>query len=244
MITCLIVDDEQGAINILKEYIERTPFLKLIETTTNPMEVLQLVNNHQIDLIFMDIQMPHLTGIDLIKMLGGKCKVIFTTAYSEFAIEGFEYEALDYLLKPIPFQRFLTAAQKALNKDIFNMPDWQPEENEDDYIFVKTENKGKMVKVNFKDITYVEGLKNYVSIYTSDGERVVTLLNIKDLKARLPEKKFMRVHRSYIVALDQIKAVDGNQILLYNMKAYLPLGDTYRQPFFEVLKEKIMGGKK
>lgn len=244
MITCLVVDDEQSAVNIIIEYIERTPFLKLVGATTNPMDVLELVQKHQVDLIFLDIQMPQLSGIDLIKMLGGKYKVVFTSAYSEFAIEGFEYEALDYLLKPIPFQRFLTAAHKALNKDIFTMPEWQPEESEDDYIFVKTENKGKMIKVNFKDITYVEGLKNYVSIYTKDEDRVVTLLNIKDLNKRLPDKKFMRVHRSYIVAMEQIKAVDGNQILLNNMKAYIPLGDTYRQSFFDALKAKIMGGKK
>ncbi|MEM1134440.1 MAG: LytTR family DNA-binding domain-containing protein [Bacteroidota bacterium] len=243
MITCLVVDDEQSAVDILIQYIERTPFLKLAATTNEPLEAIELIQKNQIDLIFMDIRMPHLSGLDLAKMISGKCKIIFTTAYSEFAIQGYEYDALDYLLKPIPFQRFLAAAQKALNKDISSYTDWQPEENEDDYIFVKTENKGKMVKVNFKEITYIEGLKNYVSIYTKN-DRIVTLLNIKDLKNRLPDKKFMRVHRSYIVAMEQIKAVDGNQILLNNMKAYIPLGDTYRQTFFDALKEKIMGGKK
>jgi DNA-binding LytR/AlgR family response regulator len=243
MITCLVVDDEQGAIDILTQYIERTPFLKLIDTTTDPLEVLEIMQKQKIDLLFMDIRMPHLSGLDLAKMITGKCKIIFTTAYSEFAIQGYENNALDYLLKPIPFQRFLTAAQKALNKDIDAKIDWQPNELEEDYIFVKTENKGKMVKVNFKDITYVEGLKNYISIYTKDN-RIVTLLNIKDLQNRLPDKKFMRVHRSYIVALEQIKAVDGNQILINNMKAYIPLGDTYRKRFFDTLSEKIMGGKK
>lgn len=243
MISCLIVDDEQSAIDILKLYVERTPFLTLAATTRNPLEALTLVQNLSVDLIFLDIHMPQLSGIDFMKLLNGKSKVILTTAYSEFAVEGFEQEALDYILKPVAFERFLKAAQKALNASITPSPKWQPADKEDNYIFVKTESKGKMTKVNFDEILYVEGLKNYISIYTKE-ERIVTLLNIKDIEDRLPPNQFKRVHKSYIVALSNIKALDGNQILLKDVKAYVPLGDTYRTAFFEALQEKVMGGKK
>ncbi|WP_400193679.1 LytR/AlgR family response regulator transcription factor [Hymenobacter sp. B81] len=243
MISCLIVDDEQGALDILTTFIHKTPFLSLSGTTTNPIEAISLVQNQQIDLIFLDIHMPQLSGIDFMRLLGGKSKVILTTAYSEFAVEGFELEALDYLLKPIAFERFLKAAQKALNAFVEPSAKWQLPEKEDDYIFVKTENKGKMSKVNFDEIVYVEGMKNYISIFTAD-DRIVTLLNIKDLEDKLPAKQFMRVHKSYIVSLNKIRALDGNQILLKDMKAYVPLGETYRNAFFAALQEKIMGGGK
>ncbi|TGE21090.1 LytR/AlgR family response regulator transcription factor [Hymenobacter metallicola] len=243
MISCLIVDDEQGAIDILKTFIEKTPFLTLAGSTTNPIEALSMVQDQVIDLIFLDIHMPQISGLDFMRLLKGKSKVILTTAYSEFAVEGFELEALDYLLKPIAFERFLKAAQKALNTSMETSPRWQAPEKDDDYIFVKTESKGKMTRVNFDEIVFVEGMKNYVSINTGE-DRIITLLNIKDLEDRLPPKNFMRVHKSYIVSLNKIKALDGNQILFKDMKAYVPLGETYRTAFFEALQEKVMGGKK
>ncbi|GAA3952120.1 LytTR family DNA-binding domain-containing protein [Hymenobacter algoricola] len=243
MISCLIVDDEQGAIDILRTFIEKTPFLSLQGSTTNPIEALSMLQNQPVDLLFLDIHMPQLSGLDFMRLLKGKTKVILTTAYNEFAVEGFELEALDYLLKPIAFERFLKAAQKALNSTIEPSARWQPAEKEDDYIFVKTETKGKMTKINFAEIVFVEGMKNYLSINTSE-DRIVTLLNMKDLEDRLPSKQFMRVHKSYIVALNKIKALDGNQILFKDMKAYVPLGETYRSAFFEALNEKMMGVKK
>jgi DNA-binding LytR/AlgR family response regulator len=243
MISCLIVDDEQSAIDILRTFVEKTPFLSLVGSTTNPLEALGTLQSQPVDLLFLDIQMPQISGLDLLRMLKGKTKVILTTAYSEFAVESFELDALDYLLKPIAFERFLKAAQKALNTSLEASPRWQPEEKADDYIFVKTESKGKMTKINFGDILYVEGQKNYVSINTSQ-ESIITLLNIKDLEERLPPRQFMRVHKSYIVSLDKIGAIDGNQILFKNMKAYVPLGETYRPAFFEALQQKVMGGKR
>lgn len=245
MITCLIVDDEQSAINVLKSYVEKTPFLELAGTACDPLEALKFLHDRKVDLIFLDIQMPNLSGLEMAKMIQGrKMKVVFTTAYSEFAVEGFEQEALDYLLKPISFERFLKAAQRALDVNAFGQSssEWQPVTKEDDYIFVKTELKGKMLKVNFKDIMYIEGLKNYVSIFTPD-DRIISYISFKQLEEILPSN-FMRIHKSYIVSMDKIKAVDGNQILLHNMKAYIPLGETYRAPFFEMLQQKIMGGKK
>lgn len=243
MISCLIVDDEQGAIDILHAFINKTPFLTLVGSTTNPLEALSILQNQSIDLLFLDIHMPQLSGLDFMRLISGKTMVILTTAYSEFAVNAFELNALDYLLKPIAFERFLNAAQKALNKTIEPSARWQSAEKADDYIFVKTESKGKMTKVKFDEIIYIEGLKNYISINTSD-DRIITLLNIKDLEERLPSKHFMRVHKSYIVSIDKIRALDGNQILFKNLKAYVPLGDTYRTAFFEALQEKVMGNKK
>jgi DNA-binding LytR/AlgR family response regulator len=243
MISCLVVDDEQSAITIMRTFIEKTPFLNLAGSTSNPIEALTLLQQKPIDLLFLDIHMPQLSGLDVMRLHQGNTKIILTTAYSEFAVESFELNALDYLLKPISFERFLKAAQKALNTFTEPSPRWKPEEKGDDYIFVKTENKGKITKINLEEILYVEGMKNYVSINTAD-EQVITLLNIKDLEERLPSRRFMRVHKSYIVSLDKIRAVDGNQILFKNMKAHIPLGDTYRSLFFEVLQEKVVGNKK
>lgn len=240
MLTCIIVDDEPSAVSVLKNYVAKTPFLTLAGTAGDPLEAIKIMEGKQIDLVFLDVQMPHLSGIDFMKMLQGKTQVILTTAYSEFAVEGFENEALDYLLKPIAFDRFLKASQRALNSATFSPSDWQPVEKEDDYMFVKTETKGKMLKINFEDIAYVEGLKNYVSIFVAD-ERIITYTSIKALEEKLPSY-FMRVHKSYIVSLKKVRAVDGNQILLHNMKAYVPLGETYRNTFFNSLK--ILGGKK
>jgi len=240
MVNCLIVDDEQGAIDILRQFVEKTPYLTLTGSTTNPLEALRLVATQPIDLVFLDIHMPQLSGLDMMPLLNGKCQVILTTAYSEFAVAGFELEAVDYLLKPIAFERFLKATQKVLKAQApVTLPIAAPPDN---YIFVKTESKGKMRKVAFEDIVYVEGLKNYVSIYT-EQERIITLLNVKDLQDRLPATQFMRVHKSYIVSLDKIKALDGNQILFRDGKASAPLGDTYRRGFFEALQRSVVGGK-
>jgi DNA-binding LytR/AlgR family response regulator len=237
MISCLIVDDEPSAVELLRAFVGKTPFLSLVGSTTNPLEALGLLQNRPVDLIFLDIHMPQLSGLDFIRLIKGKTKVILTTAYSEFAVESFELEVLDYLLKPIAFERFLKAAHKALQARR------EPLEQTDNYIFVKTESKGKMTKINFQDILYVEGRKNYVAIHTTD-ESIITLLTLKDLAERLPAHQFMRVHKSFLVSVDKIYALDGNQILFKNRKAPVPLGDTYRPAFFEALQEKVMDGKR
>jgi DNA-binding LytR/AlgR family response regulator len=242
MISCLIVDDEQSAIDLLRLFVEQTPFLTLAGSTTNPVEALAFLQRQPVDLLLLDIHMPHLSGLDVIRLVPATTKVILTTAYSEFAVAGFELEALDYLLKPIAFERFLKAAQKAVNATS-SPPRGPLAEPADDYLFVKTEGKGKLVRIGFDELLYVEGLKNYVALHTAD-ERVVTLLNIKDLESRLPARQFMRVHKSFIVALPKIQALDGNQILFKGLKASVPLGDTYRAAFFDALQEKMLGGKK
>jgi two-component system LytT family response regulator len=242
MITCIIVDDEQPAIDVLEHYVKQIPSLELLASFTNPLQALQLLNERPVDLLFLDIQMPEISGIDLIRAIRGRSKVILTTAYSEFVSEGFELEVADYLLKPVPFPRFLKAIQRVQQlQDEPAAPGHAPEDNDaaDDYFFVKTELKGKMLKINFKDIDYIEGMKNYVAIH-HDGTRTVALLNMKDLEDRLPARYFMRIHRSYIIALEKIVAIEGNTVFLRKVREGILLGETYKTAFLERMKGKIM----
>jgi two-component system, LytTR family, response regulator len=242
MITCIIVDDEQPAIDVLEHYVKQIPSLKLLASFTNPLQALQLLNERPVDLLFLDIQMPEISGIDLIRAIRGRSKVILTTAYSEFVSEGFELEVADYLLKPVPFPRFLKAIQRIQHLQDEPAASVQtPEDNDaaDDYFFVKTELKGKMLKINFKDIDYIEGMKNYVAIH-HDGHKTIVLLNMKDLEERLPARYFMRIHRSYIIALEKIVAIEGNTVLLHKIKESILLGETYKAPFLERMKGKII----
>jgi len=240
MINCLIVDDEQAAIDVLTHYVKQAPFLNLAHATTNPVEAMQWVNTQKIDIIFLDIQMPEISGLDFIRtMKGDKTKVILTTAYSEFATEGFDLDVVDYLLKPISLPRFLRGVQRAVNIITLSAPVQTEEDVPDDYIFVKTEFKGRMLKINLDEIDYIEGMKNYVAIH-HNMQKTMALLNMKDLQERLPKKKFMRVHKSFIVSLNKITSVEGNRILLKNIKAEILLGDTYKEDFFEIMKNKLL----
>ncbi len=223
MITCIIVDDEQHAIDVLEHYVRQTPFLQLVRSTTNPLEALQLLSEKAIDLVFLDIQMPEISGMDFVRTIRGKTRVILTTAYSEFATEGFDLEVTDYLLKPVSFPRFLKAVHRVQQQ--MGVAVQEEEAREDDYFFVKTEAKGKMLKINFKDIDYIEGVKNYVAIY-HNGQKTLALLNMKDLEERLPARHFIRIHRSFIIALDKITAIEGNRVLLKGITAEILLGET------------------
>ncbi|RPE05618.1 DNA-binding response regulator [Chitinophaga lutea] len=241
MINCIVIDDEQHAIDLLTHHIRQTPFLNLLYTTTDPLEGLQLLHQHRVDLIFLDVQMPSMTGIDFIKAINGKSKVILTTAYSEYAMEGFENEVLDYLLKPISFARFIKGAQRALS---MIQPTAPAAREEDDFIFVKTEQKGKLIKINIKDIVFIEGLKNYVKIHTRQGEGIIALLNMKDLEERLPAAEFARTHKSYLLATGFIRMIEGNVVHLEHTGETVPVGDTYRETFMNQMKGKIMTNKK
>lgn len=237
MIRCLVVDDEQHAIDIIAHYISQTSYLELVSSTTNPVEALQTVITQNIDLVFLDVQMPELSGIDFIKAINGKAKVILTTAYSEFAIEGFELDVVDYLLKPIRFARFLTAVQKAV-KDVAEKTDTDTATDED-YIFVKTESKGKLLKINLADIEYIEGMKNYVAIYRG-GQKTLVYTNLKDLVNHLPARQFIRVHKSFIIPINRITGIEGNQILLKNVTAEILIGESYKPDLMEIIKNKMI----
>ena len=246
MIRCLAVDDEAYAVKIIADYITKVPFLTLVGTTTSAIEALTLVQQGSIDLVFLDIQMPDLTGIQFLKLCGSKCKVILTTAYPEYALEGYEHDVIDYLLKPIPFDRFLKAAQKAFNQlqpatintppPVFTAaPTATAPTPEADYMFIKGDSKNKFLKVSYDDVLYIEGLKNYVSVFTP-GQRLVTYQTLRDLEEQLPKPPFFRVHKSYIVSIDQIRMIDGHTI--YVQDQAIPIGETYREEFYKLIREE------
>lgn len=234
MIRCLVLDDEQHAVDLLVSYIKRVPFLELAYSSTDPMEALALLNTANVDLIFSDIEMPELSGIEFTKALGGSHHVVFTTAYSSFAMDGFEHDVVDFLLKPITFTRFLKSAQKAMTL-MSSFDKTKVEEERKDYFFVKTEQKGKLIKVNFSEIDYVEGMRNYVGIY-KNGELVAALMNMKDLEALLPPAQFVRVHNSYIIRISAIQMIEGNIVRLKNVTGSIPIGITYKNAFMERIK--------
>ena len=240
MIKCIIVDDEQHAIDILVHYAKQTPHLNLVASFTNPIEALQLLSQQKIDLVFLDIQMPELSGIDFIKAINGKCKVILTTAYSEFAMEGYELYVVDYLLKPIRFPRFLAAVQKAVQQIYaINETSSQQETAEDDYIFVKTESKGKLLKINLADIDFIESMKNYMAIHRS-GQKTLVYTSMKELEERLPKKQFIRVHKSFIIAISRITGIEGNLVRLKNVSTEILIGENYKAVLMEIIRGKMI----
>ncbi|WP_443945784.1 LytR/AlgR family response regulator transcription factor [Pedobacter sp. AW1-32] len=235
MIKCLILDDEQHAIDLLKTYIEKIPLLELVHATTSPLEALTVLGQKKVDLVFSDINMPEISGIDFTRAIANKQQIIFTSAHGEFALEGFENDVVDFLLKPIAFSRFLKSVQKA--SALISSAKQLQTSAEENFIFVKTEQKGKLIKINFDDIDYVEGMKNYVGIYLK-GECVMALMNMKYLEEILPERLFVRVHNSYIISINNIEMVEGNQVRLRNVSGKIPIGVTYKPNFIERINLK------
>ncbi len=238
MINCIIVDDEQHAIDILVHYVKQTPHLNLVGSFTNPIEALQLLGGQKIDLIFLDIQMPELSGIDFIKTLQGKSKVILTTAYSEFALEGYELYVVDYLMKPIRLPRFLTAVQKTVQQ-INAGNETHKETPEDDYIFVKTESKGKLLKINLADIDFIESMKNYMAIHRG-GQKTLVYTSMRELEERLPKKHFIRVHKSFIIPINRITGIEGNLVRLKNVTTEIQIGENYKAELMEIIRGKMI----
>ena len=239
---CIAVDDEPLALDIIEDYVSKVPFLELVKRTENAIEALQLVQAGGIDLVFLDIQMPDLTGIQFLKIANNKASYILTTAYSQYALESYDLNVSDYLLKPIAFDRFYKAVEKVhqLHKNNAELavappvpvavaapspPVTQPVQ---DFIFVKTEHK--IQKIELDDVLYIEGLKDYISIFTK-AERVITLQNMKKMEETLPSAQFIRVHKSYIIALDKIESIERSRITICGK--IIPIGDTYRDEFFK-----------
>jgi len=239
MVNVIIVDDEPLAQDVLETYIEKIPELNLVQKCNNAFEANEALKNGAIDLMFLDIQMPQLTGIDFLKTLKKPPLVIFTTAYSNYAVEGFELSALDYLLKPISMERFLKAVNKAIDQLDLQHRDKAPQaeaEDKSEFIFVKADKK--LVKVNFEEILYIEGLKDYVIIRTDKG-RIITLQTMKSLEDKLPPVKFKRIHRSYIVSIGKINAIVGNmvEVIEKNVAKHLPVGKNYRDELLEIVNK-------
>ncbi|MBY0245298.1 MAG: LytTR family DNA-binding domain-containing protein [Sphingobacteriaceae bacterium] len=238
---CIAVDDEPLALDIIEDYIAKTPFLELVKRTENPLEALELVQAGGIDLVFLDIQMPELTGIQFVKIAGNKTNYILTTAYSQYALESYDLNVADYLLKPIAFDRFYKAVEKVANKlkpiESVAASSSATQSNQNaavqDFIFVKTEHK--IQKIALIDILYIEGLKDYISIFTKT-ERVITLQNMKKMEETLPISQFIRVHKSYIIAIDKIKNIERSRINIEDK--VIPIGDTYREKFYKQIEAK------
>jgi two-component system LytT family response regulator len=225
MIRAAIIDDEPLAVQLLKGYVEKTKGLDLVYAGSNVFEVLDLVRDKKVDLVLLDIQMPELTGIQFMKIAGQQCRIILTTAYSEYALEGYEYAVTDYLLKPFSYERFLKAVEKlSANNPVANAGPQQP-----DHIFIKSEYK--LVRINFSDILYIESLRDYISVHTADKQKIMSLESLRNMEALLPADKFMRVHKSYIVSLGKIKFVERNRIVIAG--EYIPVGESYQAAFFE-----------
>lgn len=238
MIRCVIIDDEPFAITVLKNYIPKAPQLQLIGKTTNPLEGLEMIKSLKADLVFLDIQMDEMNGLEVAALLPPETKVIFCTAFEEFAVQTYNMEAVDYLLKPIALPRFLKAVQRASNI-ILNQAIKKLEEIPNDYIFIKADQKGKMIKLNFDEIEYVEGMKNYVAFYTARN-KIMTHLTMKDVEHRLSKSNFIRVHKSYIVSIQHILTIENGCISLANRKDTIPLSESYKGEFLDRMKGNLL----
>jgi len=231
MIRTLIVDDEPLALEILETYINQLDELMLIGSCSNAIEANKILQNEEVDLLIIDIQMPQITGIEFVKSLSNPPLVIFSTAFAEYAVEGFELEAVDYLLKPIPMDRFMKAINRA--SDLLSAKNGKLDQ--EDFFFVKADKK--LIKLAYDEILFIEGLKDYVIIKKEEG-RVISLQTMKSLEERLPDDNFLRIHRSYIINLNKIKAVMGNVVELQiagNIK-HIPVGKSYRDRLHEIIE--------
>ena len=235
----LALDDEPLALRVIESHAAKIPFLELVHSTTNAVEALVRVHQGDIDLLFLDIQMPDLTGIQFMQLVKGKCKIILTTAYPQYALEGYEYSVVDYLLKPISFEKILKAVQK-VQEILHTPPQYNPllvvenqaltpvesSQNVQDFIFVKTEHK--LQRVPHADILYVEGGKDYITIHTPK-ERILSLMTLSKIQDMLPSPQFSRVHKSWLVPINKIDSIERQRIFIG--KIVIPIGDTYKDEF-------------
>ena len=223
IINCAIIDDEPLAAGLLKSYALKTPFLNLVGTYGSALEAMKELRDNPVQLLFLDIQMPELSGIEFAKILPADTKVIFTTAFQQYALEGYKVSALDYLMKPISYDDFLKAANKAL--DWFSVSQRQQTAVLDRFMFVKSDYK--LIRVALDDILYIEGLKDYVRFYLEDGTKIMSLMNMKKLEDYLPRPEFLRTHRSYIVHMPKSRQVDRLRIVFDD--TFIPISDSYKE---------------
>lgn len=233
ILNCWIIDDEPLALSLLESYVQKASFLKLTGKYSNALLAMKHLADEKVDLLFLDIQMPEVNGMEFARIIGGNTRIIFTTAFSEYALEGYKVSALDYLLKPFSFSDFLNAAKKALNW--FEMTDKRPSADaiqENSGIFVKSEYK--LLRVMYEDILYIEGLKDYVKIFTESQQKpILSLISLKTLEEDLPSERFIRVHRSYIIHKNKISSINKRRILIGEKQ--IPMGDTYRKQFMSFI---------
>lgn len=235
-INCAIIDDEPLARDLLESYVVKTPFLTLVGKYNSAVAAMNDVRERHIQLLFLDIQMPDMNGMEFSRLIPAETRIVFTTAFQQYALDGFRVNALDYLMKPISYSEFLTSANKALNW--FNLVGKEKKTAlTDEYIYVKSDYK--LVQIRLTDILYIEGLKDYLKIYVEDQPRpILSLLSMKSMEERLPYPQFMRVHRSFIVQMAKVKTVDKGQILFG--KSRVPISDSYRTEFLRILGEHTL----
>jgi two-component system response regulator LytT len=237
MITTIAIDDEPLALQLVAGYIEKTPGLKLIGKFDNPIDATEFLSDTKVDLIFVDIQMPDLSGIEFTRLLEKGTKVIFTTAFEKYALEGYKLEIIDYLLIPFSYEEFLVAVQKVQKLLRLEQKSQTQVEANNEFLFLKSDYKIK--RINFNDILYIEGLKDYVKVYTQNSPKpVLSLTSLKLLESKLPENKFMRVHRSFIVNLEKINTIERSRIVFG--KEYIPVSDQYKEKFQEFLERNFL----
>lgn len=237
MMHCIAIDDEPLALKQIEKYIEKTPFLELKESFESALDAISYIHENKIDLMFVDINMPDLNGMDFVKSLSNLPKVIFTTAHSEYALEGFRVDAIDYLLKPIGYNDFLKAAEKAKER-LQLKKDSQPEvKSNDKFLFIKSEYK--TLRLVLSNIKYIESMREYVQIHLMNEKPVMALMTMKKMEEFLPEADFMRVHRSFIVSLDKITVVERNRIV-FDEKKYIPVSDQYKSKFQKYLDDNFL----
>ena len=222
-INCAIIDDEPLAAGLLESYVAKTPYLNLTGTYNSAITAMRDLRDNPVPLLFLDIQMPELSGVEFAKILPKDTKIIFTTAFPQYALEGYKVNALDYLLKPISYEDFLRATEKA--QDWYNIPQKREAYNDDRIMFIKSEYK--LLRVCFDDILYVEGLKDYVRICLKNGEKIMSLMSMKKLEDYLPHPEFLRTHRSYIVHMPEVRSIDRFRIVFGDV--FIPISDNYKE---------------
>lgn len=238
-ILCAVVDDEPLALGLMASYVKKTPFLELVGSYSSAVQAMQELHDHPVDLIFLDIQMPELNGLDYSRMIPSQTRVVFTTAFNQYALDGYKVNALDYLLKPISYPDFLQTANKA--QEWFRLVEQSQQPAKADKaediqsIFVKSDYK--LIQIELKNILYIEGLKDYVKIYEDNNPKpVMSLMSMKAMEDLLPTDRFIRVHRSYIVQKEKIRIIEHNRIVFGN--TYIPIGDSYKQAFQDFLNKR------
>ena len=236
MIKCIAIDDEPLALRQITNYIEKTPFFELQKSFESAIEALTYLQENSVELMFVDINMPDLNGMDFVKSLINPPKIIFTTAYSEYALEGFKVDALDYLLKPIDYASFLKASIKA--KEWFNLKELKSEELKSDTNFLFIKSEYKIIRIKIDDIKYIEGMREYIRIHLVNEKPIMTLLSMKAMEKQLQHKGFMRVHRSYIVNLNKISTIERSRIIFD--KVYIPISEQHKEKFQQFVDKNFL----
>jgi len=241
MNTCYVIDDEEHAIDTIVGYINKFPGLELIGTSINPLIAINEIREKPVDIVFLDVDMPELSGMDVADIISPFTAIIFTTAFPNYALQAFEKNGSDFLLKPISFDRFTKSVTKVQN--LIRSKHQSEVSVNNGYFFINPGVKGKMIKLNYADILYIEGLKNYIVIYTVEGKHI-TYLSMKEVEKAIPDDQFVRTHKSYIINLNKIKSIDGNSVIMVpNIE--LPIGISFKDAFFDIIDTKtIRSGRK